>query len=251
MGYNDIIAVNDQSVFPIDIDGKSHQSFSRLPNIGIWDPVSVNVYKGGEQPFYIVANGCSLDEGGGVYKFTTDGDFSGNRVRVYKPYDSAPLDDRRVAVLVSGRMDVYDMESGNLITSTQNTTQFGARYKIKQLHGQYISISPLTHEIIVSYAGGVIALSSTGLAPRWVYRCREGGAGELCEPGSVCVDKEGRVLVCDRDNRRIVVLSQNGKYLATLSTGSFIEPRHISLTRQGQLVMYSYGEIYFTEYLEN
>ena len=226
-----------------------------------WSPHGVNAYDGGEQPLVIVTNRCSLADGGGVYVYTADGRFTGKTIRVDYPRDAAALDDHRVAVLMRdertrrGRVDVYDIETGDVVISTHNTTNQGD--VITGYWTGYISVSPVTQEIIVTHDGGVTALSPADLTPRWVYHCREDGAGQLHQPLVVCVDQAGRVMVDDRGTSRLVVLSEVGEYVTALSTGGFMKigPFGLTVTRHGQLVMSGLGHddqwsIFIAEYLE-
>ena len=242
-------------------NSKKLHDFSRSPGIKLWSPHRVNAYDGGEQPVVIVTNLCSRADGGGVYVYTADGRFTGKTIRVDHPHDAAALDDRRVAVLMrdegtySGWVGVYDIETGDVVTSTRNTTNQG--YVITNLWNGFISVNPVTREIIVTHSKGVAAISSADLTPRWVYHCRADGAGELREPVDVCVDPAGRVMVGDLVTRRVVVLSEVGEYVTALSTGGFMKigPGGLTLTRHGQLVMTGPGHddqlsIFITEYLE-
>ena len=235
-GHNDRVSVYNKDI-------RKLHDFSRPPGIKKWSPHHVNAYDGGEQPVVIVTNGCSRADGGGVYVYTADGRFTGKTIRVHDPRDAAALDDRRVAVLLRnertgrGWVSVYDIENGDVVTSTRNTTNMGYDIKIT-LYG-YISVSPVTREIIVTHDGGVTALSTADLTPRWVYNCPAGGAG-------VCVDQAGRVMVDDFNTERVVVLSEVGEYVTALSTGGFMKigPFGLTLTRHGQLVMSGLGHDY-------
>ena len=221
--------------------------FSRPPLIKKWSHHGVNAYDGGEQPLVIVTNRCSRADGGGVYVYTADGRFTGKTIRMHDPRGAAALDDRRVAVLLRnertslGCVDVYDIETGDVVISTRNTTNMGYDIKIT-LHGN-ISVSPVTREIIVTHDGGVTALSSADLTPRWVYHCTVGGPGELRNPYGVCVDPAGRVMVGDWGTKRVVVLSEVGEYVTAVSTSGFMMsgPYGLTLTRHGQLVMSGLG----------
>ena len=93
--------------------------------------------------------------------------------------------------------------------------------------------------------------------PTLPYRRREDGAGQLRDPRGVCVDQAGRVLVCDVDTKRVVVLSEVGEYVTALSTGGFIVdgPYALTLTKHGELVMSGDGHddkrsLFITEYLK-
>ena len=235
--------------------------FSGPPEIKEWSPCRVNAYDGGEHPVVFVANKCSRDYGGGVYVYTADGRFTGKTISVDFPLAAAALDDHLVAVLTldefteRGCVYVYDMETGDVVTSTYHTIYQG--FDICEYWYGYISVSPVTREIIVSHKEGVTALSPADLTPRWVYYCREDGAGQLRAPHDVCVDTEGRVLVSDAGTTRVVVLSDVGEFLTALSTDSFIKWGHygLTLTRHGQLVMSGEGHdrkrsIFIAEYLE-
>ena len=243
-GHSDRVSVYNK-------DSRKLYDFSRPPLMKKWSPHGVNAYDGGEQPLVIVTNRCSLADGGGVYVYTADGRFTGKTIRVDYPRDAAALDDRRVAVLMCdvltrrGWVDVYDIETGDVVTSTHNTTNQGD--VITGYWTGYISVSPVTQEIIVTHDGGVTALSPADLTPRWVYHCREDGAGQLHQPLVVCVDQAGRV----------VVLSEVGEYVTALSTGGIMKigPFGLTVTRHGQLVMSGLGHddqwsIFIAEYLE-
>ena len=256
-----IIAGHEDRVSVYNQDSKKLYDFSRPPGIKKWSPLRMNAYDGGEQPVVIVTNRCSRADGGGVYVYTADGRFTGKTIRVDYPRDAAALDDRRVAVLMrnegtySGWVGVYDIETGDVVTSTHNTTNQG--YDIKITWYGYISVSPVTREIIVTHDRAVTALSSADLTPRWVYHRREGGACELPDPTGVCVDQAGRVMVGDFSMRGVVVLSEVGEYVTALSTGGFMKigPCGLTLTRHGQLVMSGLGHddqgsMFITEYLE-
>ena len=258
-----IIAAHEDRVSVYNQDSRKLYDFSRSPGIKQWSSLRVNAYDGGEQPLVIVTNRCSRAVGGGVYVYTADGRFTGKTIRVDYPRDAAALDDRRVAVLIrdvgwatfSGWMDVYDIETGDVVTSTRNTTNQG--YVITGYWNGNIRLSPVTREIIVTHNGGVTALSSADLTPRWVYQCTAGGADELCSPSGVCVDPAGRVMVGDEGTRRVVVLSEVGKYVTALSTGGFMKrgPYGLTVTRRGQLVMSGLGHddqwsMFIAEYIE-
>ena len=256
-----IIAGHEDRMSVYNQDSKKLYDFSRPPGIKKWSPRRVNAYDGGEQPLVIVTNRCSRADGGGVYVYTADGRFTGKTIRMQNPYNAAALDDRRVAVLMrnegtySGWVGVYDIETGDVVTSTHNTTNQG--YDIKITWYGYISVSPVTREIIVTHDGGVTALSSADLTPRWVYHRRECRACEFRDPTGVCVDQAGRVMVGDLSTRRVVVLSEVGEYVTALSTGGFMKigPCGLTLTRHGQLVMSGLvhddqGSMFIAEYLE-
>ena len=254
-GHSDRVSVYNKDTW------KLHH-FSRPPGIKKWSPLnSVNAYDGGEQPLVIVTNRCSRADGDGVYVYTADGRFTGKTIRMYYPRDAAALDDRRVAVLLLdertrlGWVDVYDIETGDVVTSTRNTTNQG--YDITSNWNGFISVNPITRKIIVTHDGGVTALSLADLTPRWMYHCRAVGAGELHVPLDVCVDTAGRVLVGDWGTKRVVVVSEVGKYVTALSTGGFMKggPFGLTLTRHGQLVMSGVGHdgqwsIFITDYLQ-
>ena len=255
------IAGHKNRVSVYNQNSRKLHDFSLPPGIKEWSHLRVDAYDGGEQPLVIVTNRCSRADGGGVYMYTADGRFTGKTIRVHNPRDAAALDDRRVAVLMrdegtySGWVDVYDIETGDVVTSTHNTTNQG--YDIKITWYGYISVSPVTREIIVTHDGGVTALSSADLTPRWVYHRREFGACELLDPTGVCVDQAGRVMVGDLSTRRVVVLSEVGEYVTALSTGRFMKigPCGLTLTRHGQLVMSGLGHddqgsMFIAEYLE-
>ena len=235
--------------------------FSRPPGIKKWSPLRVNAYDRGEQPVVIVTNRCSRADRGGVYVYTADGRFTGKTIRVHNPQDAAALDDRRVAVPLRderthrGCVDVYDIETGDVVTSTRNTTNQG--YDLTNCWTGHISVSPVTREIIVTHDGGVTALSPADLTPRWVYHCRAGRAGELRHPTGVCVDQAGRVMVGDPGTKRVVVLSEVGEYVTALRTGGIMKtgPYGLTLTRHGQLVMSGLvhddqRSMFIAEYLE-
>ena len=253
-GHSDRVSVYNK-------DTRKLHDFSRPPGIRKWSPLRVNAYNGGEQPVVIVTNRCSRADRGGVYVYTADGRFTGKTIRVHNPRDAAALDDRRVAVLLHdgrtcrGWVDVYDIETGDVVISTRNTTN--QRYDITGYWTGYFSVSPVTQEIIVTHDGGVTALSPADLTPRWVYHCREDGAGQLHQPLVVCVDQAGRVMVDDRGTSRVVVFSEVGEYVTALSTGGFMKigPFGLTVTRHGQLVMSGLGHddrrsIFIAEYLE-
>ena len=252
-GHNDRVSVYNK-------DSRKLYDFSRPPLTKKWSPFGVNAYDEGEQPLVIVTNRCSRADGGGVYVYTADGRLTGKTIRVDYPRDAAALDDRRVAVLLlhertcGGRVDVYDIETGDVVTSTRNTTN--QRYDITYWNG-FISVSPVTRQIIVTHGGGVTAFSGADLTPRWVYHCREDGAGQLHEPNDVCVDPAGRVMVGDTGTKRVVVLSEIGEYATSMSTAVFMKggPCGMTLTRHGQLVMSGLGHddqwsMFIAEYLE-
>ena len=226
-GHNDRVSVYNQ-------DSKKLYDFSRPPGIMKWSPLRVNAYDGGEQPVVIVTNRFSRADGGRVYVYTADGRFTGKTIRVHNPRDAAALDDHRVAVLMrdegtySGCVDVYDIETGDVVTSTHNTTNQG--YVTTSCWSGHISVSPVTREIIGTHDGGVTALSSADLTPRWVYHSREGGACEFRYPTDVCVDQAGRVMVGDAATRRVVVLSEVGEYVTALSTGGLMKGGSYGLT---------------------
>ena len=248
-GIDCFIAEHNDCVSLYNKDGKEIHKFSG-------PPYRVNAYDGGEHPVIFVANWCSRADGGGVYVYTADGRFTGKTISVDHPLAAAALDDRHVAVLMfdngkcRGWVEVYDLETG-----TSNATSKG--YKITNNGFGHISVSPVTPEIIVSHQQGVTALSPADLTPRWVYHCRADGAGQLHQPRAVCVDQAGRVMVGDWGTRRVVVLSEDGEFLTTLSTDSFIRdgPYGLTLTRHDQLVMGGEGHdgkrsIFIAEYLE-
>ena len=256
-----IVAGHSDRVSVYNKDSRKLHDFSRPRGIKKWSPYGVNAYDGGEQPRVIVTNRCSRADGGGVYVYTADGRFTGKTIRVHDPHDAAALDDRRVAVLLRDErtshacVDVYDIETGDVVTSTRNTTHQG--YDITCYWNGFISVNPVTREIIVSHAEGVAAFSSADLTPRWGYHRREGGACELRHPTRMCVDQAGRVMVSDLITRRVVVLSEVGEYVTALSTGGFMKngPFGLTLTRHGQLVMSGLGHgdqisIFIAEYLE-
>ena len=253
-GHGDRVSVYNQN-------SKKLHDFSRPPGIKLWSPHSVNAYDGGEQPVVIVTNRCSRADGGFVYVYTAEGRFTGKTIRLDHPRAAAALDDRRVAVLMRdegtycGWVDVYDIETGGVVTSTRNTTNQG--YDITSSWNISISVNPVTREIIVSHDEGVTALSPADLSLRWVYHCRTNGAGQLYQPLGVCVDQAGRVMVGDWATRRVVVLSEVGEYVTALSTGGFMKfgPYGLTPTRHGQLVMSGVGHddqgsMFIAEYLE-
>ena len=255
-GIDCFIAEHDGRVSLYNKDGKKIHDFRRPPEIKKWSPCRVNAYDGVEHPVVFVANNCSPADGGGVYVYTADGRFTGKTIRVDHSLAAAALDDRHVAVLVRdegkcrGWVEVYDLETG-----TSNATSKG--YNIANNAIRRISVSPVTREIIVTHDGGVTALSPADLTPRWEYHCRADGAGQLYQPGGVCVDQAGRVMVGDWIWERVVVLSEDGKFLTALSTDSFIKygPHGLALTRHGQLVMNGKGHdgqysIFIADYLE-
>ena len=261
-GIDCFIAEHGGRVSLYNKDGKEIHNFSGPPEIKEWSPWRVNAYDGGEHPVVFVANKCSRDYGGGVYVYTADGRFTGKTISVDYPLAAAALDDHLVAVLTfdefteCGCVYVYDMETGDVVTSTYDTIRQGFDICKNQWYG-CISVSPVTREIIVSHKEGVTALSPADLTPRWVYYCREDGAGQLRLPHGVCVDTAGRVLVSDAGTRRVVVLSDVGEFLTALSADSFIKlgPEGLTLTRHGQLVMSGEGHdrqwsIFIAEYLE-
>ena len=255
--YN-IIAVVGDDVSVYNQDGRKLHNFSRPPGIKEWEPYNVNAYDGGEQPVVIVTNSCSRADGGGVYVYTADGCFTRKTIKVDYPQKAAARDDRLVAVLECnvyediGWVNVYDIETGVVVTSTCHSSWEG-------VGSEFLSVSPATGEILVSCCyDGVTAFSPVDLTPRWCYSRRDCSAGQLCHPAGVCVDQAGRVLVCDPDTGRVVVLSQDGEFLTSISTHSLIArgPYDLTLTRHGQLVMCGrYGDgqgvIFITEYLEN
>ena len=255
-GIDCFIAEHNGCVSLYNKDGKEIHKFSGPPEIKEWSPYRVNAYDGGENPVVFFANWCSCADGGGVYVYTADGRFTGKTIRVDHSLAAAALDDRHVAVLVfdkdkcRGWVEVYDLETG-----TSNATS--KVYNITNNGFGYISVSPVTREIIVSHKEGVTALSPADLTPRWEYHCRADGAGQLQIPCGVCVDQAGWVLLSDWGMRRVVVVSQDGEFLMTLSTDTFIKdgPKGLSLTRHGQLVMNGVGHdgqnsIFIAEYLE-
>ena len=251
----DIIAAHDDRVCVYDQAGEYMRDFTRPDGIREWSPRRVNAYRDGERAVVVITNVCSRADGGGAYVFAEDGRYTGERVRVDGPDDAAALDDRRIAVLryddgMCGWLEVYDYKTNKLMSSVLcGTKQSYSLY--------YISVSPVTREVIVSHRGGVTAYSSADLAPRWEYGLREDGAGQLRDPRGVCVDQSGRVLVSDVGTRRVAVLSEVGEYVTALSTDGFMEdgPFGLTLTRHGQLVMCGHdynGEllVFITEYLE-
>ena len=249
----DIIAACANRVSVYDQAGEYMRDFTRPDGIRKWSPYRVNAYSDGERAVVVVTNPCSRDDGGGAYVFAEDGRYTGQRVRVNRLIDAAALDDRRIVVLrfdPGVRLEVYDVKTNKLIPSVQ----YGA---IESYFSLYISVSPLTREVILSHRGGVTAYSSADLAPRWEYDLQEDGAGQLGDPRGVCVDQTGRVLVSDVDTGRVVVLSEVGEYVTALSTDGFMRsgPYDLTLTRHGQLVMRGLGHdrkhsLFITEYLE-
>ena len=248
----DIIAAHGYRVRVYDQAGEYMRDFTRPDGIREWSQFRVNAYSDGERAVVVVTNQCSQDDGGGAYVFAEDGRYTGERVRVDRPRNAAALDDRHIAVLRygdverCGMLEVYDVKTNKLISSVVCGTNhpFYSSY--------YISVSPVTREVIVSHPGGVTAFSSADLAPLWEYGLREDGAGQLRLPWGVCVDQAGRVLVSDRGTRRVVVLSEVGEYVTTLSTGGFMKrgPYGLTLTRHGQLVIGGGNVLFITEYLE-
>ena len=247
-GHNDCVSVYNQ-------EGKKRHDLSRPPGIRFWSPYHVNAYNGGKQPVVIVTNFPSLVDGGGVYEYTADGRFTGRMIRVDRPRDAAALDNHHVAVLMRDRVnlfgcvDVYNIMTGDVVSSTLNKTKLG--------YGEHISVSPVTQEIIVTHTDGVTALSPDDLTPRWVYNFQQSGVGEPIVPLALCVDLAGRVLVSDWDTRRVLVLSTDGEYITTLNTDGLINSHvdALAVTRQGQLVVCGTGRdkkwsIFITEYME-
>ena len=247
----DIMAVCPNRVSVYDQAGEYMRDFTRPDGIKGWSPRRVNAYRDGERAVVVVTNDCPRDDGGGAYVFAEDGRYTGERVRVDGPEDAAALDDRRIAVLrYDGvercrRLEVYDVKTNKLMSSVLCATK--QSYSL-----YYISVSPVTREVIVSHRGGVTAYSSADLAPRWEYGLREDGAGQLRDPRGVCVDQSGRVLVSDVGTRRVVVLSEVGEYVTALSTYGFMKrgPYALTLTRHGQLVIGGANVLFITEYLE-
>ena len=255
------IAGHSDRVTVYNKDTRKLYDFSRPPLIKKWSPHGVNAYDGGEQPLVIVTNRCSLADGGGVYVYTADDRFTGKTIRMHDPRGAAALDDRRVAVLLRNKrtrlrwVGVFDIETGDVVISTRNTTNMV--YVITGYWTGYISVSPVTQEIIVIHDEGVTALSPADLTQCWVYHCREDGAGQLHQPLLVCVDQAGRVMVDDRGTSRVVVLSEVGEYVTILSTAGIMKigPFGLTVTRHGQLVMSGLGHddqwsIFIAEYLE-
>ena len=256
---NGIIAVIWDRVYVIDQTGREMRDFTRL-GIRKWSPLTVNAHRDGERAVVVVTNRGSRGEGGGAYVFAEDGRYTGERVLVDDPCDAAALDDRRITVVRHdhdesySRLEVYDVKTNKLMSSVLCGTNQPAYSPC------YISVSPVTCEVIVSHTGGVTAFSFADLALRWEYRCRRDGAGQLRDPRGVCVDQAGRVLVCDAATRRVVVLSEVGEYVTALSTDEFMEngPYKLTLTRHGQLVMsgiyrldhHNKESLFITEYLE-
>ena len=247
-GHNDCVSVYNQ-------EGKKRHDFSRPPGIRKWSPYYVNAYNNGKQTVVIVTNSALLKDGGGVYEYEADGRFTNRRIIVNAPLNAAALDDRRVAVLMDntvkscGCVDIYDIETGYVVSSTRNTA--------KLCNSKHISVSPVTQEVIVTHREGVTALSPVDLTPRWQYNTRQSGAGELIEPLALCVDLAGRVLVSDCVTRRVLVLSTDGEYITTLYTDGFINSKvnALTVTRQGQLVGCGKGQvakrsIFIAEYME-
>ena len=253
----DIIAACGDRVSIYDQGGEYVRDFTRPDGIRKWSPLRVNAYRDGERAVVVVTNPCSRPDGGGAYVFAEDGRYTGERVRVDRPRNAAALDDCRIAVLRyddverCGRLEVYDVTTNKLISSVLYGTNQPS------YSSYYISVSPVTREVIVSHSGGLTAFSSADLEPRWEYGLREDGAGQLRFPRGVCVDQAGRVLVCDAATERVVVLSEVGEYITALSTDGFMKsgPYRLTLTRHGQLVMCGHDHngkllVFITEYLE-
>ena len=247
----DIIAAHSDHVSVFDQAGECIRHFTRPDGIRKWLPFRVNAYRDGERAVVVVTNDCPRDTGG-AYVFAEDGRYTGENVRVDRLRNAALLDDSRIVVLRydqderCGRLEVYDVKTNKLMSSVL----CGADQQSYSLY--FISVSPVTRQVIVSHSEGVNAFSSADLAPRWEYGLREDGAGQLRDPCGVCVDQSGRVLVSDAGTRRVVVLSEVGEYVTALSTDGFMKrgPYGLTLTRHGQLVMGGDDVLFITEYLE-
>ena len=205
----DIMAVCAKRVSVYDQAGEFMHYFTRPDGIRKGSTLRVNAYSDGDRAVVVVTNRGSWYRGGGAYVFAEDGRYTGESVRVDKPRDAAALDDRRIAVVRyddderCGSLEVYDVTTNKLMSS------FPCGNDKPDFSSYHISVSPVPREVIVSHPGGVTAYSSADLDPRWEYRRREDGAGQLRDPRAVCVDQAGRVLVCDAATRRVVVLSEH------------------------------------------
>ena len=258
----DIITAYHNRVSVFDQAGEYVRDFVRPDWIREWSQCRVNAYRDGERAVVVVTNRCSRDYGGGAYVFSEDGRYTGERVLVDEPEDAAALDDHRIAVVryddgMCGWLEVYDVKTNKLISSVLCPVSCVLCEANQLRYISYISVSPVTCKIIVSHDGGVTAYSSANLAPRWEYRRRKDGAGQLRLPWGVCVDQAGRVLVSDAVTRRVVVLSEVGEYVTALSTDGFIMfgPHGLTLTPHSQLVMSGndnncHNSLFITEYLE-
>ncbi|XP_013394216.2 tripartite motif-containing protein 2-like [Lingula anatina] len=75
----------------------------------------------------------------------------------------------------------------------------------------------------------------------------------LCHPYGVCVDQFGHILVTDRDNDRIHMLSPKAEFICHLVTGGdgLVKPKGIALDQEGHLIVSegSTGKIKVFDYL--
>lgn len=72
----------------------------------------------------------------------------------------------------------------------------------------------------------------------------EGSAnGQLKFPRGVCVDQQGNVIVADRNNDRVSMFSESGRFLCNLLTkdDGLKAPYGISITIAGQLAITESG----------
>uniref|UniRef100_A0A8D0HLB2 Uncharacterized protein n=1 Tax=Sphenodon punctatus TaxID=8508 RepID=A0A8D0HLB2_SPHPU len=140
---------------------------------------------------------------------------------------AAAVGDDRIAVSVSGHVEVYDAE-GQLAEKVFPEGR-EERCLVFMVHRQGGFVASDWHR------HSVVAFDSYG---ELLMECREEQL-EQCQPGAVCADDTGAFYVVLRDLNKVVAFSADGEVLGPLLTAQngIDRPRVATVTREGRLAV--------------
>ena len=203
-GY--VVVGSPQGVDIYNTDGQKRLQFVRPVGIRKWHPV--NVARGVDDAL-IVSNWESAGDGGGLYKFSTQGRCLSVLVHMSNPRGVAVADDGAMAVVSGGSrdggIDIFN-DKGHKLYSSRNDD----KDSIPNPH--YVAISQKCGDVVVTHSNGITAFTSK-LIRLWTYKANQEGPGNLINPRGVAITLHGDIFVADGDAGNIVSLTSDGNFV--------------------------------------
>lgn len=171
---------------------------------------------------------------GSVFVYDKEGNHKQTVKVGYKGIGGIAVTDRAIFVTSSEDNSVYklDMPAGS------NKQVFVKEKDVLIRCPSYIA-SDGRHVCVSSSNNNNVFLFDMNGVVKYVYGGRGAGPGQLNFPRGVLIDARGRVLICDRDNHRICIVSTDGKHLQSvdLIKDGLKRPVGLALSSTGKLVV--------------
>ena len=237
-GNGDIFLNDSGNIYSYSMNTRKAQLMNRNLLVDEWSPICITAYSKNE---IIVSNWAHKDSGGGLYNYNHVSEKFTKMVSIDYPLVAKMTRNNRVAIVnnydnqfFKHARSLYNWNSGRLVSELIWSFNHSPRH---------VTFNQVSNDVIFTTCGGVTAHSADNIRKfRWEYK-------DMRYPGGVYVHRDGDVFVADQ--RRIIILSRDGKYKSEIDLSDTVDDDilGIALIDNDKLLIGTYSKkIYVIQY---